>query len=260
MKARLCRCLVALVLTVGPAGAVSAQSSAPTPDPAPHSRPVTDPALVAQHYRQVLARPEFQESGEEVVDNQLEDWLSQWFKRLGEQIGSFTYASQMPAFESMLMTVLVTMSIAALIYIAVRLTRRRATMEVEPEDTPAGPRSFRPPEAYDAEIAHAIRTGDWRTAWLASWRQFLSRLERGHLVEADRTRTNREYLAQLRGKSLPAPAVALLVAMVDAYDRFIYGRTSIARGDWDLFHQHIDQAALLLHLDEKRAALKGEAA
>jgi hypothetical protein len=126
-------------------------------------------------------------------------------------------------------------------------------MEPDPAFGIAGPKTFQPPEFYELEIQQAIRAGDWHTAWLAGWRQFLSRLEKGQLVEADRTRTNREYLAQLRAQSLPTSAFALLTGMVDAYDRFIYGRQSIAKPDWDHFYRQINEAALLLHLDEKIA-------
>ena len=214
--------------------------------------PITDPAQVSRHYREVLARPQFQEIAEPSVNTRIEDWLSQWFKRLGARIGEFKYASSMPAFESLLMTLLVVFSISILLYIMVRLTRRRGRMETEPADGIPGQKTFRPPEFYDEEIDRAIRAGDWHKAWLAAWRQFLSRLEHRHLVDADRTRTNREYLAQLRGKSPPASALALLNGMVDAYDRFIYGRKSISEPDWNLFHRQIDEAGLLLHLDDKK--------
>jgi hypothetical protein len=213
--------------------------------------PITDPAQVSEDYRQVLARPQFQETDESAVDTRIEDWLSQWFNRLGKKFGEFTYASRMPAFESLLMSLLVVFSISVLLYIMVRLTRRRGGMEPEPVTGIPGQRAFRPPEFYDEEIEQAIRAGDWHTAWLAAWRQFLSRLEYRRLVEADRTRTNREYLAQLRVKPLHAAALALLTGMVDAYDRFIYGRQSIGEPEWNRFHRQIDEAALLLHLDDK---------
>ena len=214
--------------------------------------PITDPARVGDHYRQVLARPQFQETDETAVNTRFEDWLSQWFKRLGATIGEFKYASRMPAFESLLMTLLVVFSISVLLYIMVRLTRRRDGMEPEPDTWFPGRERFRPPEFYDEEIQRALRAGDWHEAWLAAWRQFLSRLENWHLVDADRTRTNREYLAQLQGKNLPASALALLTGMVDAYDRFIYGHQFIGEMEWTLFHRQIGEAALLLHLDDKR--------
>jgi hypothetical protein len=252
--------VLGFVLEAACIGTLHAQTDSPAPAAAADAAPVTDPALVAQHYREILARPEFQETPDSSINTRFEDWLSQWFKRLGDKIGSFTYASGMPAFESMLMTVLIVLSLAVLIYIAVRLTRRRARMEAEPNTESADPKAFRAPETYDAEIAGAIRAGDWHMAWLASWRQFLSRLENRNLVEADRTRTNREYLAQLRQKPLPATALGLVIGMVDAYDRTIYGRASIGQDDWNLFHRHINEAALLLHLDEKRAPTKPEMA
>jgi hypothetical protein len=216
--------------------------------------PIADPARVGEHYRQVLARPQFQETDEGAVNTRIEDWLSQWFKRLGATIGEFKYATRMPAFESLLMTLLVVFSIAVLLYIMVRLTRRRGAMEPEPATWIPGQKAFRPSEFYDEEITQAVRAGDWHTAWLAAWRQFLSRLEHRQLVDADRTRTNREYLAQLQGKALPGSALALLTGMVDAYDRFIYGRKTIGEPDWNLFHRQIDEAALLLHLDDKKAS------
>jgi len=215
--------------------------------------PITDPTKVGEHYQQVLAQPQFHETDESAVDTRIEDWLSQWFKRLGAKFSDLKYASRMPAFESFLMTLLVVFSIAVLFYIMVRLTRRRGGMEPESISGIPGRKTFRPPEFYDEEILQAVRARDWHTAWLIAWRQFLSRLEHRNLVEADRSHTNREYLAQLRGKPLPASALALLNGMVDAYDRFIYGRKSIGEPDWDLFHQQIDEAGLLLHLDDKRA-------
>jgi hypothetical protein len=138
-----------------------------------------------------------------------------------------------------------------LIYVMVRLTRRRSRMELERDDEGADQKTFRPPEDYDREILDASRAGDWHQAFLAVWRQFLSRLEYRHLVDADRTRTNREYLAQLRGKSLPGSALLLLNKLVDAYDGSIYGRQSISESDWAAFRERINETALLLHLDEK---------
>jgi hypothetical protein len=216
--------------------------------------PITDSAQVGRHYRDVLGRPQFQDVDEPNASIRVEDWLSQWFKRLGARFGEFKYASRMPAFESLLMTVLVVFSLSGLLYIMVRLTRRDGT-EAEPGIDIPGAKIFRAPEFYDEEIRQAVRGGDWHTAWLAGWRQFLSRLEHRQLVEADRTRTNREYLAQLRGKTLPASGLALLTRMVDAYDRFIYGRRSIDESDWAIFREQMDEAALLLHLDDKRADL-----
>jgi hypothetical protein len=78
-------------------------------------------------------------------------------------------------------------------------------------------------------------------------------LETGHLVPADRSRTNREYLAQLRAEPQSAPALALVGDAVEDYDRFIYGRRAIAEPEWRSFQGRLDEAALLLHLRESAA-------
>ena len=214
--------------------------------------PVTDPAQVAAHLHQVESAPIYQETEEPALNSRFGEWLSDWFKHLGSEFGDFKYASRMPAVESLLMSLLVAFCFAVLLYIMLRLTRRRAHLELEPTGDSAGRSAFRAPEQYDEEISAAVRAGDWQAAWRASWRQLLARLEHRHLVDADRTRTNREYLAQLRAKSLPAPAVALLAGMVDTYDRVIYGRQPIREPDWSSFRQQIGEAVLMLHLDSRR--------
>jgi hypothetical protein len=247
-----------VVLILGMSFPIEAGES-PTAAQGAAAPPVTGPTLVAARYQQLLARPEFQDNTQAKTSTRVEIWLGQWFKRLGSTIGDFKYAARMPAFESLLMSALVVASLAALLYIMFRLTRRRGRMEMSASDEVPGRKTFRAPESYDEEIQTAIRTGNWHGAWLGAWRQFLSRLENRHLVEADRTRTNREYLAQLRSQPLPMSAMTLLTGMVDRYDRFIYGRQSIAEPDWNAFHQQIEQAGLLLHLEDQ-AALKSSQA
>ena len=213
---------------------------------------ITDPAQVAQHYQQVAAAQKYEDAQDNGVRPRLEDMLSEWFQSLGKHFGELRYTSSMPAFESMLMSVLVIFALAVVAYILLRITRMRAWHWRELELLATPETKLRAPEFYDEDISQAVQAGDWHTAWLATWRQFLSRLERRSLVEADRTRTNREYLGQLRQQALPASAVPLLTTLVDAYDRFIYGRAPINEADWNDFHERIEQAALLLHLETKR--------
>jgi hypothetical protein len=157
----------------------------------------------------------------------------------------------MPAFESLLMSLLVVFAIAVLLYVMVRLTRRRHRVDAEPELAARGEVLERVPESYDREIEEAVRARDWHSAWLAAWRQFLSRLERRRLVEPDRSRTNREYLAQLEKKSLSASAFALVTSVVNAYDTVIYGRKTLGEPEWSRFRGQLGEAGLLLHLHEK---------
>jgi len=214
--------------------------------------PITDQGQLSTHYRQVLERPEFQDHGESDVDNRFKDLISQWFMRLGAKLGQFKYAAEMPRFSSLLMTLMALFALAALGYIMLRLVRRRGEGETIRAPRMPGQKTFLPPESYDDEIRQATEARNWHAAWMASWRQFLSRLENRQLVETDRTRTNREYLAQLHALSPPSSALTLLNGMVDAYDRYIYGHKPIGEPDWNLFHHQAQEAALLLHLDDQR--------
>jgi hypothetical protein len=216
--------------------------------------PVTDPAVVTARYHQLLAEPQFQEPNEPDVDTRMRDWLTQFFGRFGARFEQFKYGQEMPRFASLLMSIFVVVAIVGLLYTLVRLTRQRLRWERSESNPQASLRTLHPPEFYQEELRHAVAAGDWHGAWLASWRQFLSRLEKGRLVEADRSRTNREYLAQLGAQPQSTSTLALLANMVEAYDIFIYGRRPIAERDWRSFQEQIDEAALLLHLENRPAA------
>jgi hypothetical protein len=210
--------------------------------------PVTDPAQVAVHYREVLAQPQFQEPPDASVNDQMKSWLSEWFTRFGTKFEQFRYAQEMPRFAALMTALLVGAAAIALFTTLYRLMRRHQRSDPAGRPERQAGKIFRPPEFYEEELSRAAATGDWHAAWLASWRQFLSRLEQDQLVAADRSRTNREYLTQLRGQPRSAPALTLLGGVVDAYDRFIYGRHAIAEAEWRTFQDQLDEAGLLLHL------------
>jgi hypothetical protein len=249
--------LLALALAMlGCLGSIPARAAddAPTSDSRP--APVTNPALVAIHYREILQKPELHDSNEVDVNERFRDMLSQWFFKLGKRMSQFKYVSEMSRVASIMLTGMVILCVVGVIYIIARIYRRHTELDLGNAVDAPGQKSVRPPEFYEKEIQEAIRAGDWHAAWLATWRQFLSRLENRQLVETDRTRTNREYLAQLCERTLPSPAPTLLIAMVDAYDRFIYGQRPIAEPDWNLFQQQVSEAGLLLHLEDKGPQIK----
>ncbi len=230
--------------------ATAAASPVPEIPPSAEAAPVTDPGQVAIHYRQVVSEPQYQESTEPETNAWVQGWLSEWLNRFEAEFGQFKYAEEMPRFASLLLTVFVLLSLAGLIYILHRLTRGRTSWDRPEANEEAAQKTFRPPEFYAEELRQAVAQGDWHGAWLASWRQLLSRLEKSRLVEADRSRTNREYLAQLRAQPLTEPAVNLLTTMVDAYDKSIYGRRNIAEPEWLSFQHQAEEATLLLHLQD----------
>ena len=230
----------------------------PAPDLAEVPPPITDPTQVRATYQTVLQRPEFQDTEEIDLNLRFKDWLTQWFMHVGEKFGDFRYAQEMPVFAKLFMSLLVLLTVSGLLYVIVRLSRRRNDLKLEAVETVPGQKIFRHPEFYDREIRQAISEANWQVAWLATWRQFLSRLENRRLVEPDRTRTNREYLNQLRGQTISVPVLALLTSVVDAYDRFIYGRQVIGESEWSRFHEQINEATLLLHLDDRTSLGRAE--
>lgn len=250
MKKRF-RFLAALLLLGGLALLPAMADDSDTTNNPTSSAPVTDPALVAAHYRQVLTQPEFQETAEPDVNDAMRSWLSRLLARFGQKFVQFQYAQEMPRFASMMMAVFIVAAMAGLVYVSVRVLRRRMDPNFSEQPEAPAEKIFRPPEFYEEELRRAITAGDWHTAWLASWRQFLSRLEMGQLVAADRSRTNREYLTELRAQPGNAPALPLVTGVVDAYDRFIYGRREIAETEWRSFQDQLDEASLLLHLSDR---------
>jgi hypothetical protein len=245
-----------LLLVAGGLHATAADETTP----APASPPITDSATLSDHYHAVLARPEFQETEETGIDSRLRDALTQFFTHLGAKFGEFRYASEIPGIASLFLTLLVAVIVAGFLYVGLRLPRNPRSANDENEMDAQGDKKSRVPENFEEEIQRAVEQSDWQRAWLATWRQFLSRLEAARLAEPDRSRTNREYLAQVRREPVSASGLSLLVTLVDAYDQFIYGRHPIDAGQWHAFRDQVNEAALLLHLDAPKPVSPGAAA
>jgi hypothetical protein len=219
--------------------------------------PVIDPTQVRQHYQEVLARPQFREPEELAGDFPLRDWFSQWVTQLVAKFQDFKYAGQMSGLAWLLVTTMTVLSIAGLIYVLARLSRRSDGTVPDPEEFAPERKTFLSPRIYDQKLQEAIARGDWRAAWLATWMQFLSRLELRRLVEADRSRTNREYLDQLRAGEIPSSALPLLTGLVHDYDVFIYGLRPIDEPLWRDFRRQVDEAGVLLHLSDRKTEAPG---
>jgi hypothetical protein len=213
--------------------------------------PVTDPAVVQQHYEAMLTRPEFRQSEESVGDLRWTDWVSQGLTHLISSFKNFKYAGQMSAIAWIFVVVLTALAITSLAYLLVRLSRRQRDGAAE-EFAPVSQGSrLLSPRQYEQRLRGALERRDWHAAWLAAWLQLLARLENRQLVDADRSRTNREYLAQLRARPLPPAALPLIARLVDDYDRFIYGLRAIDETGWSAFRERIDEVTLMLNLRDR---------
>lgn len=215
--------------------------------------PVTDPAVVQQHYRAILLRPEFHQQEESLGGLRWTDWFSQWLTHLISRLQNFKYAGQISVVAWVLVVALTLVAIGGLIYILVRLSRRKREEAVDRNEPLHERHALLTPLQYEQRLRRALEQSDWHGAWLAAWLQLLARLENRHLVDADRSLTNREYLAQLRAQSLPPAALPLIARLVDDYDRFIYGLRAIDESGWTAFRERIDEVTLLLNLRDRRA-------
>ncbi len=151
---------------------------------------------------------------------------------------SFKYASRMPAFESLLMTLLVVFS-----------HRRSALHHGAAHPSPGSDGAGNGISRHWTENLSPARILRRRnstghpgagTGTRRGWRRGGNFFPAWNIASSSRP-TARAPIANIwpncAGNPLPAPALALLTGMVDAYDRFIYGRTSIGEPDWNRFHR-----------------------
>jgi hypothetical protein len=213
--------------------------------------PVTDPAVVQRHYEAMLTRPEFRQPEESIGDLRWTDWVSQWLTHLVSRFQNFKYAGQMSALAWIFVVVLTALAIAGLAYLLMRLSRRQRDEAAEKLAPVSQGLRLLSPRQYEQRLRGALERGDWHAAWLAAWLQLLARLENRQLVDADRSRTNREYLAQLHARPLPPAALPLIARLVDDYDRFIYGLRAIDETGWSAFRERIDEVTLMLNLRDR---------
>ena len=246
-----------LLFTLILGGLLSANGTEASPSPfSSDASPVVDPALVSARFHQVLQQSLYRENTEPDPHAEVRDWLSRWFNSIGQDFDHFGYSEEMPRFASLVMTTLGVLTGIALLYILARLIRRSGrwdrTRAFGDNGFPTGPQM----DSSAMDLNQALANRDWRRAWRATWRNFLFLLEQGKLVASDRSRTNREYFAQVR--DLPLPTASRFDQMVSDYDRVIYGERAIEENDWRSFQQLVEETAFSLNLREKPAPVAKE--
>jgi hypothetical protein len=215
----------------------------------PPETAVTAPDAVRARYLEELTDPAYHDIAPPGLLERLGDWLAHWMTSLDSAFRNFRYAEQLSRFSAFMMWVILVVGLAAVIYWAARLIRSQRLELDASAPRAVGTRYFSPPESYEPEIERAVLGQDWSTALLFGWRRFLAQLERKELVEADRTRTNWEYLGQLRGKTSHPAAPEILQVLAEQYDRVVYGSAPFGAEDWNRFRRQLDDLTHLLHLN-----------
>lgn len=207
--------------------------------------PVTNPEQVRTELDRVLAEPEFHQTYAPDIFSQLGQWALSWMDSLQGSMRELGYLDQLSRLSKFVMWAVLLLSIVSLLYWGVKLILNRRQL-LEDWVSPSRPH-FEPPAAYEPRIAEAAGQGQWSEAVLQSWRRFLSLLEQASLVEADRTKTNREYLDQLTAQGLDSDG--RVRKLVTFYDSHIYGKRSIAEADWQRWDSLVEEATNALALD-----------
>jgi hypothetical protein len=89
-------------------------------------------------------------------------------------------------------------------------------------------------DAFDQAQA-AARAGDYRTAARHLYLSSLLWLEDRKLLRYDRSRTNREYLTQLRGK----PVHDELAPVVETFERVWYGHRALDAEEFERYQRQV---------------------
>ena len=226
--------ICASILVGGLSSALLGNETAPPPS-TPNATPIVDPVEVSARYQQTLQQPLYHETAEIDPHAEVRDWLSRWFKPNWPGVQPFRVYGRDAALR------LAGDDGAGRAHRhLLALCFRAVDAPVRPLESPSvSPRrriAFRRALGFvSIELQRALSDRDWRRAWQATWRNFLFRLEQAKLVASDRSRTNREYLAQMR--ELPPSALHQLNRMVSDYDRLIYGDRPIGEDDWKSFQR-----------------------
>ena len=106
--------------------------------------------------------------------------------------------------------------------------------------------------ALRALAERARAAGDLRTAMREHFLAALAHLEAEGLVGRGRSKTDREYVDDLAGRSPPAPLESAFASLVEAYDARFYGLAEIGEPDVDAVASAAD--VVLAEADAARRA------
>ena len=176
--------------------------------------------------KEILAREEFSGSQKSAADQ----WLGSLLRR-APVFDGFGSGEGSKAVSITLSIIVLVLFLLLLAHVLARLGLGRllGSQSMETEDIYAGPDS--PRGALD-EASRAASSGDFRTALRLVYLAVLLRLDERDLIRFDRTGTNWEYLAALRGNP---EFHQLLRPVTVTFDRKWYGREAAGESDYTTF-------------------------
>lgn len=207
--------------------------------------PIADAAVVRAALEDELASGRY--GGE--ADTGIRQWLALLGRTVSEWLSQFISDDALSTLSRVSYYLMIALFVAGLVglgwWYAGRRGRRQGREAVASPPEHIGTKLMADPATYhrDAE-AHAA-AGRYRDAVRALFLMALAQLEDRGLVAYDRTRTNREYLAQLARRRTEARLVEAFRGVTDVYDHVWYGLETCSSDDYASFARDVDATVAL---------------
>lgn len=235
-------CLLA-ISGIAPSLIIPRQAAAQSHRPGARTAVPTAPKL-KEDLRRILSGSEYQPESRDqnsvnmMVKKTIRDMRRRWSQFL-KWLGDLFKTGGMVGGSNAVTGVLVTLLLAFLIWIVVRLSRdwkpKRLAGQLfknDPASLEEGQADIvRDPEIWSRQAAEWAEKQDYRRAYRALFLAIILNMDAVNIISYDRTRSNGDYLGQLRTKQFSA-LYNVLAPLAGSYDRFWYGRRMAYAGDY----------------------------
>lgn len=195
---------------------------------------VLDSRAVEDNIKDILSAPEYNRTFErrkslwEVVTEFIVRRLGDFFRWMLDSLGFAGISSR--ASRALAWAVIGVFAAAA----AVIVLRLAARARYHVPGTEAESAAYELPSSARlmAEAAESARSGDYRSAFLKAYLASIAYLDEAEALRFARSRTNWEYLRELRGKGFDEVADHLF-PLTASFDRKFYGSETCTRTDYD---------------------------
>lgn len=196
-----------------------------------------DPAKVRRELRQILSSPEYKP----VQPSLVEKWIARAGKFVGNGIRRFfvwivDHLSFGDGSKASVLATLGSWAVALGFVVLLGLVIRKLAQSARGQadvDAPAGDADYEMPSAklLIRQAAKLAESGDYRAAFRAAYLASIAYLDDIRALRFERSRTNWEYLRELKQGGYDKPHGELQPLTSD-FDRKIYGRETCEREDY----------------------------
>lgn len=197
-----------------------------------------DPKVVRRELADILSRPEYNRT---YAPSAVEQWARQMWDRVTTAIGEFfTWLRDALGLRmgqgtgnlaSFLMAWAVIVAFVVLLALVMRGLNARLRLRTEPADETETAYGLPSPGPLIRQAARLAEAGDLRGAFRSAYLACISHLDGMRALRFERSRTNWEYLQELKSRGFYTPYDRLRPLTAD-FDRKIYGREKVSLQDY----------------------------